>query len=206
MRVYAETNFILELVLEQEDHSACEGILALAEQTKIALALPAFSLAEASATLARKHAARSRSLSDGEAGRELLQLRRSATFSDRTKIVQDSIQTLFLQSLQQERDNLRDLNTRLLRVATILPLSAGVIEQVEKSPFSDLTVPDAIVLFSILADPLLGRDQACFLSRDLAAFDDPDIRRDLQGRQCKFFRSFGDGGRYIQNQIAPSPK
>ena len=32
MRVYAETNFILELVLEQEDHSACEGILALAEQ------------------------------------------------------------------------------------------------------------------------------------------------------------------------------
>jgi hypothetical protein len=31
LRVYAESNFVLELVLEQEDHHACADLLALAE-------------------------------------------------------------------------------------------------------------------------------------------------------------------------------
>ncbi len=40
MRVYVESNFVLELVLEQEQHQACEEILALAASRTIELVLP----------------------------------------------------------------------------------------------------------------------------------------------------------------------
>ncbi len=43
MRVYVETNFVLELALQQEQHAACEAILQLAEARQIALVLPAYS-------------------------------------------------------------------------------------------------------------------------------------------------------------------
>ena len=46
MRVYVESNFVLELVLEQEQHQACEEILTLAASRTIELALPAFALIE----------------------------------------------------------------------------------------------------------------------------------------------------------------
>ena len=201
MRVYVETNFVLELVLEQEDHAACESILRFAEDAAISLALPAFSLAEASSKLTRRHDWR-RLTSDDKTGRELGQLRRSATFGEETRHVEDSIQRLFAKSLQYDRDNLKRVNARLLRVATILPLSADVIHQLSASPFDGLEVPDAMVLFSILGDPLLGGEEACFVSRDAAACDDPDIRRVLAGKKCKFFRSFGRGEQYVGSHLA----
>jgi predicted nucleic acid-binding protein len=46
MRVYVESNFLLELVLEQEQHHACEELLTLAASRTIELALPAFALIE----------------------------------------------------------------------------------------------------------------------------------------------------------------
>lgn len=201
MRVYVETNFILEMVLEQEDHSACESILRKTEETLITLALPAFSLAEASSTLKRRHDCR-RLTSDDKTGRELLQLRRSATFDRETKEVEDSVQKLFAKSVQHEGETLKEINARLLRIATILPLSAQVIRQSQNSKIGSLEIPDAMVLFSILADPSLGQDEACFLSRDAVAFDDPDIRRELNGKRCKFFRSFDKANQYIESRTS----
>lgn len=42
MIVYVESNFILEIALEQNQAIAAEAILALAENGSITLALPAF--------------------------------------------------------------------------------------------------------------------------------------------------------------------
>ena len=88
MRVYVETNFVLELVLEQEDGPACESILRSAEIASITLALPAFSLAEAASSLARRHDWR-RLTSEDKTGSELLQLRSSAALGEETKAVAD---------------------------------------------------------------------------------------------------------------------
>jgi hypothetical protein len=200
LRVYVETNFVLELVLEQEDGPACESILRSAELASIKLALPAFSLAEASSNLARRHDWR-RLTSEDRTGREILQLRRSAALGDETKAVENSIHRLFARSVQHERENLKRISSRLMQVATILPLSSEVIRQSLRSRFVDLEVPDAMVLFSILADESLGQEDACFLSRDAAAFGDPDIRKDLRERRCKFFKSFEDGWKYIGSQV-----
>ena len=42
MRVYVETNFLLELVLSQEQHQSCDEIIALCQSASISLTLPAF--------------------------------------------------------------------------------------------------------------------------------------------------------------------
>lgn len=51
MRVYVETNFVLELALRQEQNESCEALLRLAEASRIGLVVPAFSLLEPYATL-----------------------------------------------------------------------------------------------------------------------------------------------------------
>jgi hypothetical protein len=75
VRVYVESNFVLEIVLEQEQHQACEAILTLAESRAIELALPAFALVEPYESMVR----------DERDGRLLAQrLRASATQLQRT--------------------------------------------------------------------------------------------------------------------------
>ena len=54
MNVYVESNFILELALEQEQSSSCDAILSLGERQDIRLVLPAFSLSEPYETLVRR--------------------------------------------------------------------------------------------------------------------------------------------------------
>lgn len=44
MIVYVETNFILELAFQQEQHQAVNSILELAERGKIELVYPGFSI------------------------------------------------------------------------------------------------------------------------------------------------------------------
>jgi hypothetical protein len=46
VRVYAESNFVLEIVLAQEQHAACKDFVTLADRHEVELVLPAFSLFE----------------------------------------------------------------------------------------------------------------------------------------------------------------
>lgn len=54
MRVYAESNFVLEIVLTQEQHAACKDFVTLADRHEVELVLPAFSLFEPYTTLERR--------------------------------------------------------------------------------------------------------------------------------------------------------
>lgn len=54
MRVYAESNFVLEIALEQEQHGACEDLVRLASDAAIELVLPSFALLEPYHTLVRR--------------------------------------------------------------------------------------------------------------------------------------------------------
>lgn len=63
MNVYVESNFVLELALEQEECESCSEIVQLASSKKVRLLIPAFSLAEPHLAVATKAKARLR-LSD----------------------------------------------------------------------------------------------------------------------------------------------
>jgi hypothetical protein len=56
--VYVETNFVLKLALQQEECDSCAEIVRLATQGRIALAVPAFSLAEPHVAIFGKEKAR----------------------------------------------------------------------------------------------------------------------------------------------------
>ena len=55
MNVFVETNFVLELALDQQESSSCERLLQFAQERAIQLHLPAYSLIEPHETLTRRH-------------------------------------------------------------------------------------------------------------------------------------------------------
>jgi hypothetical protein len=54
VNVYVETNFVLELVFQQEQFVSCEQILQLSEAGRIKLTIPAYCLAEPHEKLSRQ--------------------------------------------------------------------------------------------------------------------------------------------------------
>jgi predicted nucleic acid-binding protein len=58
VRVYGETNFLLELAFDQAEARACKELLNLAETGLLRLVVPAFSIFEARQTMFRRHAKR----------------------------------------------------------------------------------------------------------------------------------------------------
>ena len=78
MNIYVETNFILELVFEQEQSSSCEQILAFCEEGRDRLVVPAYSLVEPFEKLVRQEAQR-RGLAS-QINWELNQLARSRVY------------------------------------------------------------------------------------------------------------------------------
>jgi predicted nucleic acid-binding protein len=60
MIAYAESNFILELATLQNEHESCSAIIQLAENRRIDLVIPAFSVAEPYDVLRRRASERQR--------------------------------------------------------------------------------------------------------------------------------------------------
>ncbi len=101
MTVYVESNFVLEAALQQEQSDSCEGMINLAVSGRIALVIPAFSLAEPHQALTQKEKARNR-LSN-ELLHQLSELGRSKPYR---AVPEDfsALATLLIRSAEQERD------------------------------------------------------------------------------------------------------
>lgn len=78
MNVYVETNFVLELVFQQEQSASCEQILALGEAGSTQLVVPAYSLAEPHEKITRQ--AKSRRDLQLTLQAELRQLARTSSY------------------------------------------------------------------------------------------------------------------------------
>jgi len=64
VNIYVESNFVLELVLLQEQYASCEDVLRLCEAGKEQLIIPAYSLVEPYETLIRRHRQRKQMKAD----------------------------------------------------------------------------------------------------------------------------------------------
>ncbi len=101
MRVYVETNFLLEIVLLQEQHQSCDEIIALCQSASIPLTPPRrFSVPEAYSTLGRK-AKTPRTLCPGILKIARAELVRSSRFKNRADLL-DGFGALLIESIQQE--------------------------------------------------------------------------------------------------------
>src|SRR5579859_4407706 len=111
MIVYVETNFVLEIAREQEQVEAANRILVLAEQRKIELAFPSFTLSEPFSTIIRQRKDRKellRSLQD-----TLVQLRRSETHKSAMGALEPVLDLLNV-AIEQDLDLLHPTIERML--------------------------------------------------------------------------------------------
>lgn len=207
MRVYVETNFILELAYEQEQVESCEELLQLAEAGDLRLAIPAFCFIEPMDKL-RRDREKHRQLADGfrqefrerQRGRIFTQTQRQAWAEVQTSL------TAITQDAEQRVDSIRE---RLLRCSDILPTSERVVEHAaalwaeESLPF-----PDAVVLASVLNSlqhETSSGKASCFLNSNKRDFQTPTVVELLMQWHCILKVRFDGGLGFIKAALkAPS--
>ncbi len=200
MNVYVETNFVLELVFQQEQEQSCKDILALCKSGTIRLVIPAYSLAEPHEKLFRQN--RKRKEIQQFLENELKQLSRSTTYQKRLEDI-SNISTLLIQSNEEETQRLFEYRHQLLHIANIIPLTTTIlVAALQYESTYDLTPQDAIVFSSVIhhlseqVDP-----QNCFLNKNSKDFDNPDIVDALQSYNCRMIPRFVDGLQFLQSQF-----
>ena len=124
MNIYVETNFVFELVFQQEQHTTCESILRFCESGGAYLIIPAYCLAEPHEKLTRQNNRRKEL--QNVLNTELNQLARTASYSSRIYSIQD-IASLLVQSNEEERQRFEHYQERLLNVAEVIPLTAEIL-------------------------------------------------------------------------------
>lgn len=204
MNVFVETNFVIEVALEQQEASACITLLELAESGTIRLFIPAYSLIEPHETLGRRHleraALRSRVTS------ELAQLARSTPLADRVAASQEIV-NLLADSAEYETRRIEEVKARLCTAAEVLPVTLEVVRNAATYQNTlDLSPQDAVVYASIRA--YLEIDHAatsCFISRNPRDFADPAVRADLATVKCRYFASFEAASQFIRHNLPHEP-
>ena len=200
MNIYVETNFVLELALDQEQRESCEQILSLCEKGKAQLIIPAYSFAEPYEMLRRHHEERKRLKKALD--RELQQLIRTELYRSWLSDLQ-SLTTLLIDSADDEAKRFDATRSRLLRISEIIPLTAQILGEVARNQkVHALSPQDALVYTSVLQHLKQGVSaQGCFLNKD-RDFNDPDIVEELSTYNCKLLPRFDSGYEFILHSIS----
>ena len=201
MNIYVETNFILELVFEQEQCASCEKILELCETQKVNLIIPAYSLAEPHEKLIRQ--SKERRALQQSLDKELRELSRTKSYKNRLDSIED-IRSLIVQSSQEIGENFAKYRESLLKIAEIIPLNADILLQaVSAEDNYGLRPQDALVYVSVLKHLQENKPQkACFLNRNSKDFKTPEIDDELKSLNCRLITKFDDGYKFLQSQLS----
>jgi predicted nucleic acid-binding protein len=161
MNIYVETNFILELVFEQEQCAICEKILGFFEAQKANLIIPTYSLAEPHKKLIRQ--AKERRKLQQSLDQELRELSRTKSYKNRLYSI-ENIKSLIVQSSQDASERFVKYREYILKIAEIIPLNANILlKAVSAEENYDLSPQDALVYVSVLKHLQNNKpDQACF--------------------------------------------
>lgn len=195
-----ETNFVMELVLLQEQSASCQTICSLAETQKIELAIPAYALVEPLETLHRHHSRRKQIKQYTE--EQLTLLRRSEGYTEKVDRLFEATSVL-VDSTELEYTSLFEVQNRLTDVGQILALDSGIIRRfgTVRDDFS-LGGPDSLIYASIINDLALSRPAtACFLNKNSKDFLNPSITDDLSRFNCTLIPSFDHGLRCISSYL-----
>jgi hypothetical protein len=207
MKVVIETNFLLELALEQSDARHCSWIVELAEAGRVQLVLPLFCVAEAYQSVGEK--SRRRRALARELGDELGQLRRSASIraTAERELVQggEDVRKLLEASAQAHRDHLEAVLARVLAVCDTIPFDRQVLERTKHCAAAFLfdKMGDAAVCASVLhyldaAQP----PRALFVEKDRGDFSNPDLEQHLAERSCDLEFNIGAAAGRLHRDLA----
>ena len=201
MIVAAESNFVLQHALDQEEGAKARSILDLAANAQIRLVIPACALFEPYETLVRRHGNRHRLLN--EFLREIQELSRSSAFSGLPDMA-GSVADTVAGSTRIEAGALDDTIDRIARVATVIPLTSEIVTAATtyRRLVCHLTRPDAIIFASI--DNYLrsqGNQLKVFTTKDATGFMNAQIREHLGSYNCRVIPRFADTLGYVQSHL-----
>lgn len=200
MNVYAESNFILELALMQEEHQSCAEILNVCRSSDASLFLPAFSFVESRGNLLRRR--RERTQIQKSLENQLAQLGRSELFRADVDISRAVIPLLVRSSVDEEA-RFNQVTEELLSRSTLIPLTAEIIQLAQTYGDIFRQAQDAAVFASVVSHLSTTRpSRSCFLNRNSEDFDITDVKRTLGDYNCKILLGFKDGLAYIRSQFA----
>ena len=199
MKVYVESNFVLEVALEQEQHEPCKELIRLAEEGAIELVMPSYALAEPHFSLVHNQRRRedlSRSLDI-----EAKQLQRTASLSEEVASLAGASE-LLIRAGVSARTRFSKTYSQLLNIGRFIPLTNDVLEQAPAMANRfDIELPDALMLASVLNDARSHPQEALFLNRNTKDFQQPDIESELEGVQCELLGSFTAGLARVQARL-----
>ncbi|MCA9564080.1 MAG: hypothetical protein KC561_11360 [Myxococcales bacterium] len=200
MIVFVETNFLLELVLQQEELEHCQRIVRFAQSEKIDLVMPAYSLVEPYEAFHRRHAERRKLIA--EVHQQTRQLRRSPNLSESLSDAA-SVERIILDSQAQERAALDAVRHELLRAATIISLGPEIVgNSIAIRSELEMSGQDSVVLASVLNYARsVGMPPSVFLNRNKKDFQDPTVLDLLGSVNCKLLTSFRAGCEYLEHTL-----
>jgi hypothetical protein len=192
LTLYVESNFLLEIVLGQEDSAPAEQLLAMAEAKTIDLALPSFSLSEPLVRIRRGVRDRSRLMK--QLNDQVTQLARSTPHKIEVGALR-AIPNLFATIEQRETDRLISTVEQLLATARLIELASSSFRAaMDYRPRYALEIEAAIIFALVVADlkSQPGAGPHLFANRNIKDFDDPLIIKELKELNCGVVWSFTD--------------
>ena len=149
MDVYVESNFVLELALQQEGHRSCRAIIDLCQRRSAGLIIPAFCLPEVHYALVGKRKQRDELIRAFTT--EQGQFLRSERYKGRSKL--EAARNLLIASIAHDSEDLRACLAMVLQTARIIPLDTRVLKSaIALGESTDMQLLDSIVLASVIAD------------------------------------------------------
>ncbi len=204
MIVYIESNFILEMALEQEQAVAAETIMALAEKASLKLTYPSFVLSEPFECLMRER--RERNLLQISLRKSLATLQRSRPHQN-VMVDLKPIIDILQAATSKQLERLNAIFAWLLAIGECIHIDTIDFHQaLLYQQRLDLSPQDSIIYASVIAD-LRARaqdEEKCFLSRDRKAFaqdDDRELKAELSTYNCRYIGNFAQGLEYIQHTL-----
>lgn len=177
--------------------AACTRLLTLAEAGKVELLLPAYCVGEALEKLGRQRVERTRL--NASLDPHLKQLRRNRDYREHV----DKFKEVLAKSVEEEERRFIAYRERLLRAATLIELTAAVLEAgASYESTLDFRGQDALVYASVISDLRASKpSRACFLNRNTKDFANPDVKAELKAENCALIGDFDDGLRKIDSVI-----
>jgi len=198
---YVESNFILEIALQEAEGIEAEAILRLAEAGDIELKMPDVSLREPFSTITRRR--NERQVLAGSLHQEVRRFARSTLRESIETAIQPAIASL-LAVFDQQLALLDGTLTRMLRLGPLVSTDAAVYEEsVRYRQAHGLRSEDALIYAAVMKD-LRARaqsDTCVFLNRNAKDFASPDIAVELQSHNCRFISRFPDGLRFLRSAL-----
>lgn len=197
MKLFVESNFVLQIALRQEGFEFCLKLLELAKQDRVELVLPAYSISEPFDTLGRR--AMNRKELKARLDQDLSLLARTGHYQEQVTRLREV--TLFLAlAAEQEGESLQETLELVLRSCRTLPVTLDVLKEARGIAHRfDLEIPDAIICASILLDLVANSGmRTCFVTTNKKDFSDPDLLAEFAIHDCKVLYDFEAALHYVE--------